>query len=324
VLHVTGSVLAGKAEHLPTGVELINASKADIRAKLASIADIDDQYAEILLWRLAFDHKLSDEDVALTIRFLASTNSATYSAAVECFEQTDDKTILDTLRAYLESEEVFRVFRAASILHRKGDDIGFQSLISTIRDPATPLEQRRDLAWRLFGIDPRALFPVYLDLLEDPNKWMRYNAINQVRKVTEQDFGYDYEQKGDNSAAIAELKTWYQQNRDNLPTRLAPDIENSLAGIGASIRPDTGGVRVLNVMPGLGADKAGIQSNDLILTTNGYSTEGKTVIELVAYEFRGREGTSLDVTFRSHATGSTQAVTIVRQTIYSTKMKTER
>jgi len=297
-------------------VELMSASKTDLLERLTTLKDINDPGAEVILWRLGFDHQLAEDDIGRTVRFLNSADCSTYSAAVECLKQTKDPDTIRTLREQLDSPELFRVFRAATVLHHKGEDEGIKRLISKLKNTSAPVEERRDLTRRLFGTDPRFLFPVYIDLLNDPSKWVRYNAINQIRGVTHENFGYDYEDKTDNTAAVTAWSEWYEDNKDSLPREWKRDIDDSPAGIGATIVSEEEGVRVVKVIAEHGAANAGIGDGDVIKAVNGYSVKGKTLLELVSYEFRGQEGTKVDVSFENQETGMTQTVTIVRNKLY--------
>lgn len=280
---------------------------------LHAVKDVNDPNAQIILWRLGLDHRLTEAEVQMAARFLASTNADIFSAGAECVQQSNDDATLDRLRAVLDSPEVFRVYRAAAILHHKGESAGLDRLAEMLRDQATDAGVRRDLARRLLGTDPHHMFPVYLDLLDDPNPWVRYHAFNSIRKFSGDVHDYDYERREGNQHAVDALRKWYAAHGQDLPREEEKDLAEQFSGIGAVIRAEAGGARVVSVTGGLGADRAGVQAGDLIVAVNGHPTAEKTLRELATYELRGREGSTVDVVFISHATGITQAAVIVRR-----------
>lgn len=294
---------------------LLGVPKVELIEKLKAIESIDDPSAEIVLWRLGFDHKLTQGDILHTTRFLESARSDTFSAAVECAQQSDEPAVIKKLRSFADSDDLWKLKRVAGVLHHKGDDGPLDRLTSVLKDQGTPPEQRRNLTSGLLGVDPRHLAPLFIELLSDANVWVRYNAICQLRELAETEHGYDYEGKGDNSVPIKEWREWYRKNRRSLPTESKRDWERQMGGIGAEIKIEDEGIRVIRVLQGFAAEKAGMKTGDIITETNGHPVQGKTLAELVAYELRRQEGTKLTLTFKRPQTGESRTVTLTREII---------
>lgn len=78
---------------------------------------------------------------------------------------------------------------------------------------------------------------------------------------------------------------------------LGERTRGSFGGIGAEIRPENRAILVVRVLPGMPAEKAGLQANDILLRIGGRSTVSMSVTE--AQELlRGPVGTPVEVKIR--------------------------
>jgi hypothetical protein len=87
-----------------------------------------------------------------------------------------------------------------------------------------------------------------------------------------------------------------------------------LGGIGAGLGSRVDGLVFTSIFPGDPADKAGLRSGDHILRIDGEDTAGMSLADALQ-RLRGEVGTSVGVSVRSHGTGDTVDVVIVRATI---------
>lgn len=85
---------------------------------------------------------------------------------------------------------------------------------------------------------------------------------------------------------------------DNQETQQLNDsLNGNFFGIGATLEKCPEGVRIVKVINGSPAEKAGLHDGDIILAVNGVSTYGKEA-ETVATQIRGEEGTPVRLTIR--------------------------
>jgi len=90
-------------------------------------------------------------------------------------------------------------------------------------------------------------------------------------------------------------------------------IEGQFGGIGVSVRPQDGGVMVVEVFNGPAKD-GGIRARDLIVAADGQSLAGKTLDEALAL-IRGEVGTRIALGIRRADTGKAERLTITRALI---------
>jgi len=83
-----------------------------------------------------------------------------------------------------------------------------------------------------------------------------------------------------------------------------------IGGIGVMIEPDTasGCVRVTYVLPSTPAERAGLQTGDVITAVDGTPTKGMTV-DVVSGHLRGKAGTNVAVTVQRPAAPATMTIT---------------
>jgi len=107
----------------------------------------------------------------------------------------------------------------------------------------------------------------------------------------------------------------------NSPSGSGPqrEIEN-FGGIGAVLNknPDAQAIIVAGVLPGLGADKAGILQNDIISEVGGVSTYGKELADVVDL-IRGPVGSSVEITVVRDPAQPPLKLVIVRESVQSPK-----
>jgi C-terminal processing protease CtpA/Prc len=105
----------------------------------------------------------------------------------------------------------------------------------------------------------------------------------------------------------------------NFPTVTGPQREmEEFGGIGAVLNKnmDAQAIIVAGVLPGLGADKAGILQNDIISEVAGVSTYGKELADVVDL-IRGPVGSSVEVTIVRDPTQPPLKLVIVRESVQS-------
>lgn len=91
------------------------------------------------------------------------------------------------------------------------------------------------------------------------------------------------------------------------------DFSGAFQGIGATVGVQGNFIVIVRPIPGTPADRAGLQSGDLILEVDGESAEGWTVDKAVL-RIRGRSGSSVEL-FVRHSDDSEERITIVRDEI---------
>lgn len=107
----------------------------------------------------------------------------------------------------------------------------------------------------------------------------------------------------------------------NLPSVTGPQREiEEFGGIGAVLNknPDAQAIFVAGILPGLGADKAGIQQNDIISEVGGVSTYGKELADVVEL-IRGPVGSSVEITVVRDPSQPPLKLVIVRESVQSPK-----
>ena len=91
------------------------------------------------------------------------------------------------------------------------------------------------------------------------------------------------------------------------------DFSGAFQGIGATIAQQDNYVVIVAPLPGTPAERAGIQSGDIILEVDGESAEGWSV-EKAVLRIRGRTGTTVELLVR-HADGTEELIPITRDEI---------
>ncbi|MGN7399393.1 S41 family peptidase [Cytobacillus praedii] len=91
-------------------------------------------------------------------------------------------------------------------------------------------------------------------------------------------------------------------------------IEQQLVGVGIVLEEDIKGIKVLSVIQGGPADRAGIQAGDIIVSANGISLAGKSVQNAISL-ISGKENTTVTLNYISVETNSLVTKTITRELI---------
>lgn len=88
-------------------------------------------------------------------------------------------------------------------------------------------------------------------------------------------------------------------------------------GIGVTMRMDEGGILITDVLPGLGAEKAGIRAGDMLTAVDGQSAAGMTM-DTVRTWISGPEGTVVQVTVLRNGVRQTFTVTRAKVVVPAT------
>ncbi|MBM7654783.1 lmo1851 family serine protease [Neobacillus cucumis] len=91
-------------------------------------------------------------------------------------------------------------------------------------------------------------------------------------------------------------------------------ISSSFEGIGAEIQEKDGHIVIVSPIKGSPAEKAGIKPNDIVVTVNGKSLQGKNSTEAVTM-IRGKKGTKVVLSIRRPGNATPMTLSIVRDTI---------
>lgn len=91
-------------------------------------------------------------------------------------------------------------------------------------------------------------------------------------------------------------------------------LAGSFSGIGAQLDMKDEQIVVVAPLPGSPAEKAGLQSEDVIIAIDGVSTEG-VAIDVAVSKIRGTKGTPVTLTIQHKNAKSTEDITIVRDDI---------
>lgn len=99
------------------------------------------------------------------------------------------------------------------------------------------------------------------------------------------------------------------------------DFEGAFQGIGATVSREGNYVVIARTIPDTPAERAGLQSGDIILAVNGEDAENWTV-ERAVLTIRGPRGTTVELTVR-HPDGTEETYSIVRDEIPVASVSTE-
>lgn len=113
-------------------------------------------------------------------------------------------------------------------------------------------------------------------------------------------------------AALGDTNTYYMSAADYEEFTSSVESESSVTGIGAGIEYTSEGILLTSILPEGGAEEAGLQPGDMILSVNGISCI--PAAEQHRSLIIGEEGTTVNLRVR-HADGSSEDYAIVRRRI---------
>lgn len=97
-------------------------------------------------------------------------------------------------------------------------------------------------------------------------------------------------------------------------TRFSNSIEQQLVGIGIVLEEDPKGVKIISVIKGGPADRAGVKAGDVIISANGNSLEGQSVQKAISVII-GKENTKISLQYIESESKKTVTVTLTRELI---------
>lgn len=101
------------------------------------------------------------------------------------------------------------------------------------------------------------------------------------------------------------------------------DIAGEFYGIGAFLQQDEGVIAIERVMPGLPADKAGVEDGDVILGIDGEKTAGLS-LEQAVRRIKGPKGTTVTLTVERKSAGGAIDIPITRDLVQVITMRPYR
>lgn len=113
-------------------------------------------------------------------------------------------------------------------------------------------------------------------------------------------------------AALGDMNTYYMSAADYEEFTSSVESESSVTGIGAGIEYTADGILLTSILPGSGAEEAGLLPGDLIVAINNYSCVPAS--EQHRSLIIGEEGTTVGLTVQ-HADGTRQDYSIERRLI---------
>jgi carboxyl-terminal processing protease len=95
---------------------------------------------------------------------------------------------------------------------------------------------------------------------------------------------------------------------------LQTSTSGEFSGVGLEVSMENGFVKVISPIDDTPADKAGVESGDIILKLDNNPTKGMTLNESIE-KMRGKKGTSIDLTIAREGGGQPFTLTLVRDTV---------
>lgn len=154
-----------------------------------------------------------------------------------------------------------------------------------------------------------------------------FSLLAEIAAVLEQDF-VDPSRVSEEALREGAIQGLFEALNDPHSTYIDPqtyalsrnDFEGAFQGIGATVSQQGNYVVIVRPHPDTPAERAGIQSGDVILAVDGESAENWSTAEAVL-KIRGPRGTTVDLTVR-HPDGSEETLTIERDDIPVTSVDT--
>ena len=154
-------------------------------------------------------------------------------------------------------------FLHALIRWRAGVPSHLEQFSKVVFDPEGNIEVRRRWALYLMEAAPRRMAGRYIDLLEDKDEVLRKLAYAMLRRKALQYANEDVPDR----PVVDPWKAWLANNEKALPQHV--DAKVVRAGIGVHVS----NVSIARVMPGQGAEMAGLRKGDKILAVDGVPVE---------------------------------------------------
>ncbi len=167
--------------------------------------------------------------------------------------------------------------------------------------------------------------PVYQDALFDIKRYY-YKDYSEAKITAAADQAVEKEKKKGvtsedellNAGLTALIKALGDQHSGYLtPTenrRLSEDLSGSFFGVGFTLRSDkaTDRPKVVTVIKGSPADRAGVRAEDIVMSVDGKDTKGEP-LDAVVLRIRGRKGTKVRIGIQRN--GKSMQFTITREKI---------
>lgn len=158
---------------------------------------------------------------------------------------------------------------------------------------------------------------VDFSLFWDTWKLIKENYVDKD-KVTEKKMFY-----GALHGLVSSVEDPYTVFMDpKIAQEFADDMAGTFEGIGAEIGIKNDILTIVAPLPGMPAEKAGLQAGDKVLAINGTSTMGISVDEAVN-KIRGPKGTEVVLTIVREGMDDTKDIKVIRDAIIVKSVKTE-
>jgi hypothetical protein len=184
----------------------------------------------------------------------------------------------------------------AAVLYHQGHIEPALDLERDARDMSTPPNKRREILRRLITIDARRFAPMYIEVLSDPDIWVRYVASNTLRLLAGSTFGYSYRRGRVDEHPIAQWREWYRRSAETLPARWSVPLQPG--SVGMRIVATDGELKLSEVTSDGEAFRAGVRPGDILERVDGDPALGKDPWEITVYELRGLPDTFVAITVR--------------------------
>lgn len=123
---------------------------------------------------------------------------------------------------------------------------------------------------------------------------------------------YEAETLDDVFASLGDQNTYYMDAADYQEFTRQIESESSVTGVGASIEYTADGIHLTSILPGGGAEEAGLQAGDYVIAIDGISCV--PAAEQHRSLIVGEEGTTVTLTIR-HADDTVEDYSIVRRVV---------
>lgn len=112
--------------------------------------------------------------------------------------------------------------------------------------------------------------------------------------------------------ALGDEHTGYLTPQEN--KRLSDDLSGSFFGVGFTLRDEKGRPKVITVLDGSPAEKAGVKEGDIIMSVDGKDTKDKSLNNVVL-QIRGERGTEVTIKVKREGEDKQKSFTMTREKI---------